>query len=276
MDIQGHRGCRGLMPENTIPAMIKAIDLGVKTLEMDCVISKDKMVVVSHDNYMSHEFVLQPDGKPIEEKEEQSFNIYQLDYDSIKQYDAGSKVHPRFSDQQKFKVEKPLLSALIDSVENHVKKNKLKPVFYNIETKLTPEGDNIFHPEPEEFVELLISVIKSKGIEKRVIIQSFDVRTLQLVHQKYPEIKTALLVENKLSFEDNLKILGFIPSIYSPDFELVDKILVKEVHEKKMELIPWTVNEEKELKRMVELGVDGIISDYPDRAIQLFGNYQKH
>lgn len=276
IDIQGHRGCRGLMPENTIPAMIKAIDLGVMTLEMDCVISKDKKVVVSHDNYMSHEFVLQPNGEQITEANEQSFNLYKMDYDSIRKFDAGSKEHPRFPQQHKFNIEKPLLGTLIDSVENYVNIKKLRPLFYNIETKLMPDGDDVFHPKPEEFVDLLVAVIKSRGIEKRVIIQSFDVRTLQVIHKKYPEFKTALLIENKESFEDNLKALGFTPDIYSPDFELVDEKLVGEVHAKKMQLIPWTINEVAQMERISKLGVDGIITDYPDRAIQLFGSYQKH
>ncbi|MND46905.1 Glycerophosphoryl diester phosphodiesterase precursor [compost metagenome] len=276
IDVQGHRGCRGLMPENTIPAMIMAIDLGVRTLEMDCVISKDKKAVVSHDNYMSHEFVLQPNGEQITEANEQSFNLYQMDYDNIRKYDVGIKAHPRFPQQRKFTIEKPLLSTLIDSVENYVRTKKLKPLFYNIETKFMPEGDNVFHPEPDEFVELLIKVIKSKGIEKRVIIQSFDVRTLQIIHKKYPEFKTALLVENKDSFESNISRLGFNPDIYSPDFELIDESLVTAVHAKKMELIPWTINQVEDMERISKMGVDGIITDYPDRAIKLFGSYQKH
>ncbi|MOA21506.1 cytoplasmic glycerophosphodiester phosphodiesterase [compost metagenome] len=139
-----------------------------------------------------------------------------------------------------------------------------------------PEGDNVFHPEPDEFVELLIKVIKSKGIEKRVIIQSFDVRTLQIIHKKYPEFKTALLVENKDNFESNISRLGFNPDIYSPDFELIDESLVTAVHAKKMELIPWTINQVEDMERISKMGVDGIITDYPDRAIKLFGSYQKH
>ncbi|MCO4294761.1 glycerophosphodiester phosphodiesterase [Solitalea sp. MAHUQ-68] len=275
MDIQGHRGCRGLKPENTIPAMIHAIALGVQTLEMDCVISKDKKVVVSHDNYMSHEFALQPGGELIDEKTEKSFNIYQMDYDSIRKFDVGLKPHPRFPDQEKLKVEKPLLSTLIDSVEMYVNQNKLKPLFYNIETKLTPEGDDVFHPKPAEFVQLLVEVIRLKGVQNRVIIQSFDVRTLQIIYQKYPEFKTALLVENRLSFEENLKILGFIPTIYSPDYELVDEHLVKAVHAKQMQLIPWTINEAQVLQKVALMRVDGIITDYPDKAIKLFGSYQQ-
>ncbi|UKJ08464.1 glycerophosphodiester phosphodiesterase family protein [Solitalea lacus] len=275
IDIQGHRGCRGLMPENTIPAMIKAIDLGVQTLEMDCVISRDKKVVVSHDNFMSHEFVLQPNGESIEETEERKFNLYQLDYEAIRMFDVGSKVHPRFPDQKKFSVEKPLLSSLIDSVENYVNAKGLKPLYYNIETKLTPAGDVVFHPNPNEFVNLLMSVVLEKKIEDRVIVQSFDVRTLQVIHQLYPKIKTALLVENELGLEANLAVLGFVPAIYSPDFELLNEELVNSVHEKNMSLIPWTINKNADMERIAKMGVDGIITDYPDKAIKLFGNYQK-
>jgi glycerophosphoryl diester phosphodiesterase len=266
-DLEGHRGCRGLMPENTIPAMIHAVDLGVNTLEMDAVISKDKQVVVSHEPFFNHEITIKPDGKPVEESEERSLNIYTMDYDEVKKFDVGSKSHPRFPEQKKIKVSKPLLADLIDSVETYCKTHKKKLPAYNIEIKSLPLTDNLFHPAPKEFVDLVIAVIESKGISKRTIIQSFDFRSLQYVHQQYPSYKTAMLIEgdDKRSFEDELKELGFTPDIYSPESSLVTEKLVNKCHDRKIKIIPWTVDDPKEMKSLVEMHVDGLITDYPDR-----------
>ena len=119
-DLEGHRGCRGLMPENTIPAMLKAIDLNVNTLEMDVVITADNKVVVSHDPFFSHEITTLPAGDSILENEEQKYNIYKMTYDSVEKFDVGMRPHPRFPDQEKLNVQKPLLSTLIDSVESYL------------------------------------------------------------------------------------------------------------------------------------------------------------
>ena len=194
-DTQGHRGCRGLMPENTIPAMLKAIDLGVHTLEMDVVISQDNQVVVSHDAFFNHEITTKPNGDSIGESEEKQFNLYKMTYSEIKSFDVGLKTHPRFPQQRKIPAIKPLLEDLIDAIENYTTKNKKPLVFYNIETKSLPETDLLFHPSPAVFCELLMAVINKKGIANRTIIQSFDIRTLQYIHQHYPKIKTALLID---------------------------------------------------------------------------------
>lgn len=265
-DKQGHRGCRGLMPENTIPAMIKAIDLGVTILEMDVVITKDKKVILSHEPWFANEITTKPDGSFISFNEEKNYNIYQMNYDEVLKYDVGMKPHPRFPGQQKMKAVKPLLSELIDSVEQYISIKKIPDVFYNIETKCLPISDDLYHPKPAEFVELLIAVIKEKKLEDRVIIQSFDFRTLQYLHENYPNIKTAMLIEDtdKISFEDQLKKIGFVPTIYSPHYSHVNPELIKKCHDKKMKLIPWTVNDKAEIERLKKMGVDGIITDYPD------------
>ncbi|MCL9805295.1 glycerophosphodiester phosphodiesterase [Flavobacterium amniphilum] len=269
LDIQGHRGCRGLLPENSIEAMKKAIDLGVTTLEMDVVISKDKQVLLSHEPFMSHEITLDLNGQEIAETDEKNFNLYQMDYAQIKQYDCGSKIHPRFLDQTKIKTYKPLLSEVIDFAESYVnEKYPGRKLFYNIETKTTPEGDAIFHPKPNEFVDLLVSVIKPKQISERVYIQSFDVRTLQHLHTAYSEFKTVLLVENKLSIAKNLALLGFKPDVYSPEFILLDERKVEMLHKKGIKVIPWTVNKKEDMNKVIKYGVDGLISDYPDRYFE--------
>ncbi|RMG30770.1 MAG: glycerophosphodiester phosphodiesterase [Bacteroidetes bacterium] len=269
IDIQGHRGCRGLMPENSIPAFIRAIDLGVNTLELDVVISKDSQVVVSHEPYFSHLICTTPEGQEIQAENERQFNLFQMTYEEIRAFDCGSRPHPRFPGQAKMAVYKPLLTELIDTVETYTHTRGLPAVRYNIETKSSPEGDGVFHPEPATFVKLLMEVIQSKGIEDRCSIQSFDPRTLQVAHQQYPGMELVLLAENQLSVEENLQQLGFTPAVYSPYFKLVDEEVVKFCHTKGMKLIPWTVNEQTDIQRMLELGVDGIISDYPDRVVAL-------
>ncbi len=263
-DIQGHRGARGIMPENTIPAMLKALELGATTLEMDIVISKDKQAVVSQEPYFNHEFSLTPTGKAITLKDEKKNNIYKMNYSEVKKFDVGSKLHPRFPGQQKLKVYKPLLAELIDSVENYVKLHRLPKPDYNIETKLIRKGDGEFQPSPEEYVEIIMDIVKQKKLEKRVIIQSFDIRSLQYVHKKYPKIRTSLGIDEKVDFEDNIAQLGFKPTIYSPYFVLVGKNLVDKCHAAGVKIIPWTVNSVKDIEYLQGLGVDGIITDYPN------------
>jgi glycerophosphoryl diester phosphodiesterase len=262
-DMEGHRGARGLMPENTIPAMFKAMDVGVTTLEMDAHVTADKQVILSHDAYINHLFARSPDGTEISKEASKKLALYQMSYSEIKKYDVGSKYYDKFPEQQKQKAHIPLLADVIDSVQARLKLMQKPQLFYNIETKSKPAGDNELHPEPEVFVKLLMDVIESKKITPWVIIQSFDPRTLQVLHKKYPKVKTSLLVD-KNSMKENLKKLGFIPAVYSPHVKLVTADLVKECHAKKMKVIPWTANSREEIAQMKSLGVDGIISDYPN------------
>ena len=254
------------MPENTIPAFIKAVDLGVNTLEMDLVITNDNKVLVSHEPFFNHEITTLPNGEWVFESNEKELNIYKMPYSEVIKYDVGLKIHPRFPNQFKIKVHKPLLSEVIDSVEIYAEENHKSPLYYNIETKTTPQTDGIFHPEPKEFVDLMMRVIYEKKIENRVIIQSFDIRTLHYLHQQHPEIKTALLVEDfdKKEFLKQIEDLGFNPTIYSPAQNLVTPKLVKECKSKGVKLIPWTVNDLKSINSLTKMGVDGIISDYPN------------
>jgi glycerophosphoryl diester phosphodiesterase len=173
------------------------------------------------------------------------------------------------------KTYKPLLSELIDSVEAYVKLHHLKPVYYNMETKCSPQGDGTYHPTPDVFSALVMNVINKKHIADRVTIQSFDIRTLQIIHKDFPKQTTALLIMNKESFANNIKTLGFTPNIYSPYFSLVTPELVKEAHDTKVAVLPWTVNEVSDMQKMISYGVDGMITDYPDRLVGVAGSYQK-
>lgn len=265
-DRQGHRGCRGLMPENTIPAMIMALELGVTTLELDVVITKDLKVILSHEPFFNHEITTKPDGTFIEENEERKFNIYQMNYEEVQKYDVGKKPHPRFPQQQKISAAKPLLSELIDSVDQYVLRTGRDYPFFNIETKCLPFTDNIYHPQPPEFVELIMQVIKSKRLEDKVIIQSFDFRTLKYMNEHYPSVRTAVLIEgsDKRSLNEHMRELGFTPDIYSPEHRLVSKRLIDQCHQRKIQVIPWTVNNKERIDTLVTMGIDGVISDYPN------------
>ncbi len=263
-DFEAHRGGRGLMPENTIPAMKNAIDLGVTTLEMDVVISKDGKVVVSHDPFFSDVITTTPDGKFLTKQEASEHLLYQINYDSIRKYDVGIKPHPDFPRQKKIAVYKPLLSQLIDSTEAYAK-SKNHTIRYNIEVKSNEKFDSIRHPAPQAFAELLMQVLQEKNILDRTTIQSFDVRPLQYLHKTYPAATLSYLVEKASgTFQQQLDKLGFIPNIYSPQYVMLTKEILQQCHAKKMKVIPWTVNTVEEMNMLIEMGVDGIISDYPD------------
>jgi glycerophosphoryl diester phosphodiesterase len=269
-DKQGHRGCRGLMPENTIPAMLKALELGVTTLEMDVVISKDNKVVVSHDVFFHQNITTTPEGGQLTKAEAEKRLLYTMNYDSIKKYDVGLKAHPDYPRQEKIAVHKPLLSDLVDASETFAKQ-KGRNHEYNIEIKSKPENDGKKHPPVEVFADLLMKVINDKGLTDRTVVQSFDPRALQAVHKKYPSVRTSLLIEgnDKRSLEEQLQQLGYTPVVYSPHFSLVNAALISKCREKNIKVIPWTVNNTDEMRRLLQLGVDGIISDYPDLFSQL-------
>ena len=269
LDLQGHRGCRGLLPENTIPAFKKAIDLGVTTLELDLVISKDKEVIISHEPFFSHEIATTPDNVNISEATEHGHNIYELTYDEIKTYDVGMKPHERFPQQQKISIHKPSFKDMVTEIEAYVTKLGVKKPLYNIEIKRKPEFDNQYHPEAQEFAQLVVDVVGSLGIEDRTFIQSFDIQSLIETKKLTDKIRLVYLIENENSIKDNIDALGFTPDVYSPYFKLIDQSVITFCKRKNMQLIPWTVNEIEDMKQQLSLGVDGIITDYPDRLVDL-------
>lgn len=266
LGLQGHRGCRGLMPENTIPAMLHALKMGVTTLEMDIVFTKDSIALLSHEPFFNHEITTKADGGFIAEKEEKKYNIFQMNFAETQQYDVGLKLHPRFHQQQKIAVNKPSLAAVFDNVKAYLAKSKMPFPLFNIETKTLPATDNIYHPAPAAFVDMLMKVIQEKGMEQFVTIQSFDSRTLQYLHHQYPDISTALLIEDydKRTVDEQIRVLDFVPDIYSPHYSLVTPELINALHNKNTKVIPWTVNDKSKITALFELGVDGVISDYPN------------
>lgn len=264
-DYEGHRGCRGLMPENTIPAMLKAMDIGVTTLEMDASVTKDKKIVLSHEPWFNSDITTLPGGGFIT-GDDRKHQIYQMNYDEVMTYDVGLKAHPKYPQQQKIAVYKPLLKDVFAAVKNYAAEKNMALPDFNIETKCTPEGDSKFHPAPAEFVKLLMDEIAAAGMSEKVIIQSFDFRTLKIVHEKYPAVRTAMLIEafDRRSLRKQLDDLGFTPTIYSPAKEIVTANLVNDCHTRGMKVIPWTVNTKPEMQKLIKLNVDGLISDYPN------------
>lgn len=271
IDLQGHRGCRGLFPENSLPAMRKALEIGVTSLEMDVVITKDKQVILSHEPFMSHEICLDPDGNPISEEEEMSHNIYQMDYAIVQEYDCGTKIHPRFPEQQKMRVSKPLLADVIDLAESWARENNRPAPYYNIEVKYKADQDDLFHPGAKEFSSLLVGVLRDKGVEDRAFIQSFDIGIMEECHRSAPDFTLVYLVEDTDDFKLALSRLSFEPAYYSPDYKLITPELMAYAKERGMKVVPWTVNEEGDMRKMIDMGVDGLISDYPDRLMKVVG-----
>ncbi|MGE6219013.1 glycerophosphodiester phosphodiesterase family protein [Nubsella zeaxanthinifaciens] len=260
---EAHRGGRGLVPENTILAMKDAMSYpAVTTLEMDTHITKDGKVVVTHDDYLSPGFMLTPDGKEIPASDAKKYNVFKMNYDELRRFDIGTKPHKEFPQQRKVKTYLPLLADLIDSVQAEIKTKGKKQYFYNIETKCSAKGDGVTNPTPDVFVKLLMEVIQAKKIENYVVIQSFDKRTIQILHKEYPHIRTSFLVSNKKSYEENMADLGFKPFILSPAYNMVDADLIKKAHADGVKVVPWTANTPEEISRLKSLGVDGLITDY--------------
>ena len=269
-DLEGHRGCRGLMPENTLPAFLKALDLGVTTLELDVVISQDEQVVVSHEPYFNADITLKPDGKQVDKKEQKQLNLYRMPYAEIKRYDVGSIGNPNYPEQQKLKTHKPLLSEVIREVEAYRKKKGIALFSYNIEIKSVPSEYNTYQPEPGPFSDLVHAQIMEQLLPERVIIQSFDFAVLrhwktQMDAGKYQKVRLAALVENLGSIEKQIEKLGFLPDIYSPYFQLLSAEKIAKLQEKGIKVVPWTVNKADDMKQLIGWGVDGLITDYPNR-----------
>ena len=274
VDVQAHRGGAGLMPENTIEAMKHALDLGVNTLELDLQISQDGQIVVSHDPYFHHRYAIRPDGSNIQKDDPKEY-IYTMPYSEVVKYDVGSRPSEVWPEKACIKTVKPLASDLIDFVENYTKENGLSPVRYNIEIKSKDaKGEGQNWPTYDRFVSECCKLLHSKHLGDRLVVQSFDVRALNYMHEKYPEFILSYLVDAKAGdFDTFMAKLKFTPQWLSPHHSITDEVLVEKCREKGIRIVPWTVDKPEDIKRILDLKVEAIISNYPDRVLQQTRGY---
>ncbi|HEY1111902.1 MAG TPA: glycerophosphodiester phosphodiesterase family protein [Chitinophagaceae bacterium] len=262
---EGHRGARGLMPENTIPSMYKALETGANTLEVDVYLTADKKVVVAHDPFVNVQISRLADGSDIPPQDARKYVWHQMKYDDIRKIDVGLKPFKAFPGQQKIAAYMPLLDELIDSVEAFAAAKGLPKPIYSIEFKTQPaNAKNKFNAPPPVLSEAVLKIVKSRNIGDRFLVKSFDMRPLQYLHKRHPEVVVAYLADRKRTLQENIDSLGFVPHIYSPNQGLVTKELVAECKAKGIKIIPWTINSKEVMRSFIAMGVDGIITDFPN------------
>ncbi len=273
VDLQAHRGGAGLMPENTLSAMKNAMDLHVNTLEFDLQLSADGKVVVSHDNYFHPRYSMRPDSTLIQKEDPKEY-LYTMPYDSIARYDVGLRFVDRWPGQKKLSEHKPLATDLIDFTEQYAHEQGLSPFRYNIEIKSrTGKGEGTLWPDYREFCDKCLEVLLAKGLGDRLVVQTFDVRALEYIHQKYPQVELSYLTEDETEIAQILSQISFTPRWWSPNHEVVTRENVAYCHALGIKVVPWTVDKEDDIARMVDCGADAIISNYPDRLIQVVRKY---
>lgn len=260
IEVQGHRGARGARPENTIPAFQYALDIGVDTLEMDTLVTKDGVVVVTHDPVLNPELCLDKDGRRISS----GIPIRSLTLAELKSYDCGSLVNPRFPQQSP--VPKTTIPTLDEVFAMAAKHPAGKTVHFNVETK-SDENHPEYSPAPEEFVEKLLAIFREHGVLSRVILQSFDYCTLKVAHEKEPGLMLSALLYDRprqgpvaLAKETNA-------GVFSPYYRWLTATDVADLHAAGVRVIPWTVNDAGDWKRLIDMGIDGIITDNPKELL---------
>lgn len=258
IDLQGHRGARGLLPENTLPAFERAIALGVTTVELDVGVTRDAVVVVHHDRTLNPDLARGPDGQWVRAP---APTIYSLSFAELQRYDVG-RIRPGSEYFSRFKEQKPVDGTRIPKLEDVLKLDA--KVRFNIETKISPEAPHeTLAPEP--FARALIAEVRKAGVEQRTTIQSFDFRILKVVEREAPEIATAYLTSKR--YPDPARVAEAGARVWSPDFSVLNEETVKKAKILRLRIVPWTVNEPGDIARVLDMGVDGIISDYPDRVL---------
>jgi glycerophosphoryl diester phosphodiesterase len=282
-DLQGHRGARGLLPENTLPAYEQALRIGVTTLELDVGVSSDGVVVISHDRSLNPEITRDATGQWLPAP----VLVNSLTFQQLQSYDVG-RINPASEYATRFATQVPRDGTRMPALSELFERMKTTTVRFNIETKISPEkpGETV---SPEVFVDKLLAVVQAHGMAQRVIVQSFDWRTLALVQQRAPGVRTAYLTAqqpwtdnikpktansprwtNTIRYEDHSDVPSMVKaaggSIWSPYFGDVTAALVEKAKSLGLKVVPWTVNSEKDLQRVIDMHVDGLISDYPDRA----------
>jgi glycerophosphoryl diester phosphodiesterase len=259
LDIQGHRGARGHAPENTLPSFERALAIGVSTLELDVGITRDGVVVIQHDRGLNPDTTRGPDGQwltlpgPL---------IKDLTFDELQRYDVG-RIKPGSDYAKRFPHQQPLDGTRVPRLSALFEKTRSEVVKFNIETKSAPDAPNDTLP-PEAFTRAVIAEVRKAGMEQRVTIQSFDLRSVKIVEREAPGIATAYLTERKDSDPGKVHAAG--GRVWSPDFRALTRENMATARKLGLKTVPWTVNERADIARMLDLEVDGIISDYPDRV----------
>mgnify|MGYP000023206649 FL=1 len=265
LDLQGHRGARGLFPENSLLGFEKALEIPeVSTLELDLCVTADHELVISHEPWFNETICMLKDSA----HEGRSFSLYKMTYDSILQFDCGSKGHPDFPKQQLATAKKPLLKELFAMIDE----KGLRWPNFNIEIKSHRKGDNIYHPGPKKFADLVVVALNELNeaypeadLLNNVSIQSFDLRVLREVRKTALPVRLGLITDKTAAPAIEMDALGFPVDIYSPSYELVTQELISWCHFRQIAVIPWTINDVSEMQKLVDMGVDGIISDYPNK-----------
>lgn len=268
-EIQGHRGARGLLPENTLPSFQRALELGVATLEMDVVISGDGEVIVSHEPWFHAAICSLPSGAPVPRSTQRSYRIYEMTVEEIQAFDCGMRGNPAFPDQKPMRVYKPTLREVISLAESFQGGANHTPIRYSIEVKSKRRWEGRYQPDPATFVRLIGDVLQECHVGDRTALLSFDRRILQEAKKADVGWDIALLIPYfpRKRLQRHLSMLGFIPDIFSPDHRLVSPQMITGAHEAGMRIIPWTVNDAQRMALLRSHGVDGLITDYPDRAL---------
>jgi glycerophosphoryl diester phosphodiesterase len=258
IELQGHRGARGLAPENTLPGFERALAIGVDTLELDVGVTRDGVVVIHHDRRLNPD-TARLDGQWVSAP---APTIYSLSYKELQSYDVG-RIRPGSEYARRFPHQKPIDGARIPRLRDLFELAKGSKVRFNIETKLAPEApEETLAPEP--FARALIAEVRSAGLAARTTIQSFDFRTLKVVEREAPEIATAYLTSGKNSDPAVVRDAG--ARLWSPDFRDLNAEKLALARAAGLKIIAWTVNEPADIARALDMKVDGIISDYPDRV----------
>jgi glycerophosphoryl diester phosphodiesterase len=263
-DLQGHRGARGTAPENTLPGFAAALAVGVATLELDAGVTRDGVVVIHHDRRLNPDIARGPDGRWIEAP---GPLLRELDFKALRRYDVG-RLRPGSEYAARFPEQAPADGARIPRLAELfalVRKAGNDEVRFNIETKISPAAPAETLP-PEAFARALVGEIRRAGVAARTTVQSFDWRTLHAVERAAPEIATVYLTGRRRGGSQPQAVHAAGGRIWSPHYEELDTAALVEARRLELKVVPWTVNEPGFIERLLDLGVDGIITDYPERV----------
>ena len=249
--IFGHRGCRGLYPENTIVGFQKAIQMGVDGIEFDVVVNKNLQLVISHEPYIDTSYCISKLDK------NHSLNIFEMELDEIKKIDCGSKYIDRFPNQIKIKEQKPTFKELEKKLENY--EGDLL-----FEIKSHPDYVNKNFPDYPTYARTIIGETKNSPLLKNIIFMSFDWRILNELYKINTNLKYIFLSEKK-DFTNDLNFLTFKPFALGLDYKIISKSTVDSAHDNNQLVYAWTVNSFEIFKNLIEINADGIITDYPDK-----------